>query len=594
MRNFDRHSRPDRGHQDSYSEESRRKNGARPSRGEGLFGFGPSGRTFRWIFGIFLVLFAAVGARLFYLQIIDHDTLSNQAEQHRTNVVTLQAKRGTIYDRNGNVLATDEECYDIYCNPKEVSDAQDEALMLKEAFGASAQNYYDALTRDTTFAYLVRKADKATAEKLQSDLAEKGYTGIYLLSTTKRVYPYGQAAGQILGMVDTDGNGITGLELYYNDVLSGTDGEETFETGLGGTPIAGGVSETTQPTDGQDIVLSIDIDVQKAAEKVVSDGVTKYKADSGMCMITNPKTGEIIAACSTPYADLSDTSTISNDGLTLKEVSSSYEPGSIFKVLTMAIGIEDGIITPDSTFSVPGSIVVGSDTVRDDDLRSATMDMSVREILRRSSNVGAALIAQQEIGAQNFSEGISKFQIGQKTGIDYPGESDGIVKSLEDYESSSLGSMAFGQGLAIPMVQMVKAVGAIADGGWLMTPHFVTKVGDQVLNWDTTGQAVSAETATEVTDMMRTVMTEGTGTTGQVEGYDIAGKTGTGEQADESGYVAGKYLASLIGFAPASDAQVLCYVGLHNTPYLSTYSAAPTFSAIMGEALSELGVAPES
>lgn len=591
MRNFDRHNGSFGGRGGS-NRSSRQHKGARSSRGEGLFGFGPGGGKFRWVFGIFLVLFAVVVGRLFFLQVVDHDTLSAQAQEHRTNVITLQAKRGTIYDRNGNVLATDEECYDIYCNPQEVSNAEDEALMLKEAFGASAENYYDALTRDTTFAYLVRKADKETAEQLKSDLASKGYTGIYLLSTTKRVYPYGQAAGQILGMVDTDGNGISGLELYYDEQLKGTDGQETFETGSRGIPIAGGISQTTEPQDGQDIVLSLDINVQKAVEDTLEKSVTKYEADSGMCMITNPKTGEIIAACSTPYADLSDTSSLTNDALTLKQVSSSYEPGSIFKVLTMAIGIEDGIITPDSTFSVPGSIVVGSDTVRDDDLRSVTTSMSVREILRRSSNVGAALIAQQEIGAQNFSGGVSKFQIGQQTGIDYPGESDGIVKTLDQYEGSTLGSMAFGQGLAIPMVQMVKAIGAIADGGWLMTPHFAVKVGDQDLTWDTTGQAVSGETATEVTDMMRTVMQEGTGSTGQVEGYDIAGKTGTGEQANESGtgYVSGKYLASLIGFAPASDAQVLCYVGLHNTPYLSTYSAAPTFSAIMGEALRELGV----
>lgn len=541
-----------------------------------------------------LVLFCVVGVRLFQLQVVQHDYLASKAEDYHSNTVKIVAHRGTIYDRNGNVLAYDEDRYDVCCDPSIVNYPASQALMLKQAFGGSAQSYYDALTRDGRYARLVRKADKTTAQQLVNDLTSEGYQGVYLESTTKRVYPYGQAAGQIIGMVNDEGDGTSGLELYYNDDLKGTDGEEIFESGLGGVPIAGGASQTTDAVDGQDIVLDLDIDVQQAVEKIVSEGVTTYKADSGFCMITDPKTGGIIAACSTPYVNLSDTSTVPEGSLALKPINDAYEPGSIFKILTVAIGIEDGLITADSTFDVPGSITVGSNTVRDDDLRGATMSMSVREILRRSSNVGAALIAQQVIGADNFADGVSKFQIGQKSGVDYPNESDGTVRSRDQYDGSTLGFMSFGQSVSIPMVRMVKAVGAIAEGGWLMTPHFVQKVGDTTLTWDTEGQAVSAETATTVTDLMRTVMTEGTGTPGQVEGYDIAGKTGTGEQADENGYIAGKYLASLIGFAPASDAQVLCYVGFNGTPYLSTYSAAPAFSAIMGEALTTLGVEPES
>ena len=562
--------------------------------GRGPFGFGPRAGKLVWVFGILMALFCVVAARLFYLQVIDAENLSTEAEARRTNSQVIEAKRGTIYDRNGNVLATSVECYDIYCNPQEVNSPAAVALILEEAFSGEAATYKEQMTQDTTFVYLVRKADKDKAEQVAQELEDKGYTGIYFLKQSKRVYPYGSVAGQIIGMVDVDNNGLTGLELQYDEQLSGTDGEMIMETGATGTPIAGGVSETVEPEDGQDIVLALDIDIQKKVEEEITAGVKKYDAEGGLCMVTDPSTGEILAACSTPLADISDPSSVTNEGLNLKMVTSAYEPGSIVKIFTIATGIEDGLFDTDTEFEVPSTILVGSDTVHDDDGRSYTMTMTPREILRRSSNVGASMLAQEVIGAERFSEGLAKFQLGMKTGIDYPGETAGTVKSLDEYESYSLGSMAFGQGLAVPMVQIVKGVGAISQGGWLQTPHFVTKVGGEDLEWDSPGQAVSEETATKMTDMLKDVFSEGTAVAGQVEGYEIAGKTGTGEQADENGYIDGKYLSSLVGFAPADDAQVLVYVGLYETPYLASGSAAPIFSSIMSEALTDLDIKPSS
>lgn len=530
-----------------------------------------------------------------YLQVFRSQDLSEQAEARRTNSVTLLAKRGTIYDRNGNVLAMNEDCYDVYCNPQEVNAPSAEALIVADHLGGDAKTYREALRKDgTTFSYVARQADKDQAEQMRDELASQGYTGVYLLRQTKRVYPYGTLAGQVLGMVDVDGNGLTGLELYYDDVLSGTNGYMTMETGATGTPIAGAPSQTVAAKDGTDIVLTIDADIQRAAEEQVKQGVADYKAESGFCMVTDPTTGEILAACSTPYVNLSDTSDVEDGALTLKLVTDSYEPGSIFKVLTMAIGIDDGLITADSTFTVPPQVLVGDDYVQDDDGRGNTLSMDVREILRRSSNTGAALVAQEVIGAQRFSDGVSRFQIGQKTGIDYPGEVEGLVRTVDDYEGSSLGSMSFGQGLAVPMVQMVKAIGSIAADGTLTTPHFLKSQGGEEASWPSVGTSVSKETADEVTDMMRTVVQEGTAEKAQVEGYDVAGKTGTAEYAENGSYVEGEYLASLAGFAPADDPKVFVYVGLNKTPNLAATSAAPVFSAIMGEALTDMGVAPTS
>ena len=549
--------------------------------------------------GLFLLLLgfcAIVALRLVWIQVVRHDELSSMAERNRQNVITLQARRGTIYDRNGNVLAMSEDCRTIYCNPKEIHQPYLTAEVIATHLGGETADYVDSLTADTTFSYVRRKVDLDTANAIRDDLIAKELPGVYLLQDSRRVYPYGSVGGQVLGIVGIDGDGLSGLELYYDELLRGTNGEMIVETGAGGTPIAGASSQTTDAVDGTDLVISLDINVQRVAEEQIVEGVREYKAESGSVMVTDPQTGEILAACSTPLLDASDLSVVDPESTSLKLVSNSYEPGSIFKVLTASIGIEKGLFSPTTTFYVPAYLQVGDDMVGDDDDRPYDMDMTLREILRRSSNTGAALIAQEKIGADTFAEGVAAFGIGQETGIDYPGEVPGIVKARNEYDGSSLGSMSFGQGLAIPLVQMVRAIGAVANKGVPLTPHFLVSEGTERVEWEPGEAVVSEHTASQVVDMMRTVVEEGTAMPAQVEGYDIAGKTGTGELADttKGGYVEDKYTSSLIGFAPAGNPTVLVYVGLNGTPYLATDSAAPLFSSIMGEALTDMGVLPSS
>ncbi|MDO4805850.1 MAG: penicillin-binding protein 2 [Coriobacteriales bacterium] len=562
--------------------------------GTGRFGFAASEAGLSRVFAVALALFFLVVVRLVFLQVVDGPSLASRAEARRTNVQVLQAKRGTIYDRKGNILAMSEECYDVYCNPKEVTDVEEEAKLLVKWLGGDEAGYKELLSTDSTFVYVKRRADKEACESLRGDLIANGRAGVYLLSQTRRVYPYGKVAGQLIGLVSENDQGeyegITGLELMYNSELSGKDGEMIMETGAHGVPIAGAASQVTEPIDGEDIVISIDVDVQKYAEECIEEATAEYSASSGMCMACDPRTGEILAACSTPYADISQPDTLTNEALNLKLVSSAYDPGSIFKVLTAAIGVDSGKVSTTRYFDVPPTIVVGSDLVMDEDGRNKTESMNLREMLRRSSNVGSALIAQEGIGAQTFSEGVESFGIGSLTGVDFPGETAGMVKPLEQYDGSSLGSMSFGQGLTIPMVQMVRAVSSIANGGTLPTPHFALTVGDKQLEWEQGPRSVSGDTARKVADMMVTVVKDGTGFSAAVDGYEVAAKTGTGEQAKNGVYMQGKYLASLIGFAPAKDPEVLLYVGLNETPYISYSSAGPVFSAIMGEVLKDMGV----
>ncbi|MBR1828252.1 MAG: penicillin-binding protein 2 [Atopobiaceae bacterium] len=577
----------------SYDEDSRARYRMRSARlgGSGSGGFD---NGIDVVFLVMLGLFALVALRLVWLQVISSRNLSEAAEYSRTDEMTLRARRGTIYDRNGNVLAISVDCKTIYCNPTEIEDPGTVASLLAERLGGERKEYLDKLRADTTFIYIERAVDEDKAEALMADLEEKEIRGIYFVDDSKRSYPYGNVGGQVLGIVGIDGDGLSGLELYYDDILRGTDGVMVMEKGIGGTPIAGATATVVEAKNGTDIVISLDVDVQMVAEEKITAAVKDFQAESGTVMVTDPKTGEILAACSTPLLPVSDFSQMEEGSETLKPVSYSYEPGSIFKVLTSAIGIENNLVTPWTTYVVPARVEVGDDLVGDDDGRDYTMSMTLTEMLRRSSNTGLAMVAQDSIGSEVFAAGVDAFGIGHATGIDFPGEEVGIVRPLEEYDGSTTGSMAFGQGLAIPMVQMVRAVGAIANGGYPCTPHFLVHKGGAEVEWPVGEQIVSKETCDQVIEMMRVVVESGTAVHAQVPGYEVAGKTGTGEQASETGgYLENAFMSSLVGFAPASDPEVLVYVGLNGTPYLAYGSAAPTFSSIMSETLNDMGVLPE-
>ena len=556
----------------------------------GLSDAGYVGRT-RLILVLFALAVIAIVARLIYLQVVTGPDLSTRAEGQRTNTATLHAHRGTIYDRNGNVLAMSVDCYTIYCNPNEVHDPSGVASILEKHLGGSRQDYMETLMLDTTFAYIRHQVDKDISENIRTELAESGLIGVYFLEDTKRVYPYGDVGGQVIGLVDIDGKGQSGLELYYDDILSGEDGELTMEAGLSGDPIAGGASKTTPAKNGTDITISLDIDLQRISEQVIAQAQEDYQADSGSVMMVDPTTGEILVCCSTPLATITDRSTLDVNGLALKLVTDSFEPGSVFKVITLGIGLDAGLFTANTKYNVPSAVLVGDDYVYDFDNRFEAETMTVREILSRSSNTGTALIAQNVIGSDLFAEGVERFGIGQITGIDYPGETVGIVKARNEYDGSTTGSMSFGQGVAIPMVQIVRAYAAVANDGVALTPHFLVSAAGERQDWGEGMRVVSSSTADALIDMMRTVVEEGTGTDAQLEGYDVVGKTGTGEQAstDDEGYLEYHYVSSFCGFLNGDNAEVLLYVGLNGTPY-SSHASAGLFSTIMADATARLGI----
>nr|WP_255431896.1 penicillin-binding protein 2 [Collinsella sp. BA40] len=538
------------------------------------------------LFGAALVL--GVGKLVDY-QIVNRDAYLEQADMRRRIGATLFAKRGTIYDRNGNVLAASAECSNVYVNPQRIESRKKAARALVDVLGIDRKFAAEVVSGEGTFAYVKRLVDREDCDRL----AEKDIAGIEFEPAVKRVYPYGPLAAQVLGAVGFDNKGISGLEGYYDDILTGSDGYVERESGAGGSFIAGGDYEKTPATDGGDIVLSIDADIQQAAEEAMAKAVEDSGAKYGSAIVVDPTTGDILAACSYPTYDPSDLSTARAEDMNLRVVTDAYEPGSVFKALVCGMAIDMEKISPDTEFSVPASVLVGSDRVYDVDKRDYTMTMTTREIMRRSSNTGMVLVGK-EIGADSFAKYLKKYGLGTKSGVDFPGESTGIIRKRSEYDGSSLGSMSFGQGIAVSPIELVRAMTGIANGGIMSTPHFLLSKKGEEVDWSSSQKrCISEEAARQVVSMMETVVAEGTGSAGQIDGYTIAGKTGTAERAGEGGYEELNNMASFLGFTSPDNPRAMVYITLDGTAYTSSV-AMPPFKEIMRAAISSLGIKPDA
>lgn len=531
-------------------------------------------------------------SRLADYQLINADRYQDEADARRLSSQTLYAKRGTIYDRNGTVLVSSVECKNVYINPSLIDKKNRKKAIsaLVEVLGVEEDFVADLIDTDTTFAYVKRQVDEEDAELL----AKKNITGIEFEPSIKRVYPNGSLASQVLGIVNVDNVGISGLEKQYDEVLTGVNGSLMRERALDGSFIAGGAYEKTPAQDGMDLVLGIDANIQRVAEEAIAEVVERVGAKNGSVMVSDPTTGEIICACSYPTYDPTDLESASNSDLNLRLVTDVYEPGSVFKSFVAAAAIEHEGMTPDTAMDVPAVVKVGDDEVRDADKRDYGLNMTLREMLRRSSNTGFVLVGEK-IGADDFDKYVIRdFGFGTSTGIDFPGESLGIIKDRDEYDGASVGSMSFGQSLAVEPVQMMRAMSAIANKGVMTTPHFLkTRAGDEIDWSDGETRVLSAETAASVADMMLTVVDEGIGSGAQIAGYEISGKTGTAERAMEGvmGYQENNYMSSFLGFASTRDARAMCYITLDGTAAGSD-AATPVFKTIMEAALPALGIKP--
>jgi cell division protein FtsI (penicillin-binding protein 3) len=578
------------------------------------------------IFLAFCVVALVLIGQLVHLQVFAAEDLRAEAKAQRTSEVAVSAKRGTIYDRAGNVLAMSVDAVTIYANPKEVADPQATAQILAEVLGGKTEDYYGKLCEDTTFVYILQKADEELADKLKQrdqtmkdELAKEAYSkdayaevpntdlwGINYLSDTKRVYPYGSIGAQVIGMVDVDSKGLFGLEQMYDSVLRGTDGKLVTEYSLqsegrplSGQPIPGSEREEVAPIDGQDIIISLDIDLQQYVESELARMGTERETDNGNTLVLDGGTGEIYAAASLPLLDRENLTeeAIENGAMTLKALCFSYEPGSIFKPLTAAAVLEEGAMEVDEEIAVPAYRYLSNYSISDSHPRG-DMTMSFRTIIAESSNVGISL-TKDRIGNETYASYLLRFGMGQPTRVDFPGEGVGSLDSWDLWSDIQAANISFGQGVSVSSLQMASFYGAVANNGIKYQPHFLIDRPQALerVDFSNTGeQIMSPETTQSLTGMLEAVVSDGTGHAAKIEGYSVAGKTGTAQKASpEGGYLPDNYIVSFVGFLSGSQSKLVCITSMDNP--IGAEGNAPTgplFASIMKFAANRYMIEPQS
>jgi len=554
----------------------------------------PESNRFPALLFVFAALLLLIVGRLLWVQIVQAPAYAAKATSQRMRDIELPARRGTIYDREGEPLAVSVDARTIYAAPNTIKDKPGTATALASVLGGEPAFYAKKLDRDSGFVYIARKVDMDRAKALEALKLE----GIGLLDDSRRMYPSGELACQVLGFVGTEGAGLAGIEKRYNDVLGGKAGVLLGERDPYGRIIPGGVKKNIEPVDGHDIVLTVDKDIQYHAQVELAAAVKKWGAKGGSVVIMNPQSGEIYAMASTPGFNPNDFARAKPEAFRNKPISDAYEPGSTIKSLTAAAVIDKGLFTPDSMFRLPPTLKVAGRTIHESHGRAA-VNWSLTQIVTNSSNVGAVKVGMR-LGKEGLYDYFSRFGLTEATGIDYPGEARGWLPEPALWSASSIANIPFGQGVSATPLQLTRAVGALANGGELVTPHFLMDIPqDPALKpvWPRR-RAITAEAARATTQILKEVVTNGTGTSAAVAGYAVAGKTGTAQIAlpNGRGYAKGTYIASFIGYLPADDAQVLIAVKL-DEPSKSIYGgtvAAPLFSSLGQFSVAHLKIPPSS
>ena len=542
----------------------------------------------------FAFAFLMVAGRLVWIQVVEAPAYAARAKAQRMRDVELAPRRGTIYDREGEPLAVSVEAKTVFASPPQVLDKEATAAGLAKVLGGEESEYLEKLTSDAGFVYLARKVDLDRA----TELAELDLDGIGLIDDFQRLYPSGELACQVLGFVGVDDVGLAGLEKRYESLLGGTPGVVMGERDPQGRPIPGGIQKAIDPVHGQDIVLTIDKDIQYETQVELVHIVEKWGAKSASAVVMNPRNGEIYAMATAPGFNPNRYGEADADAIRNRPATDAFEPGSTLKSLTAAAVIEEGLYTPESMFNLPSTIKVGGRTIHEAHGRAAVR-WSLTDIVTNSSNVGTVKLGLK-LGEDGLYQAFSDFGLTEVPGTDFPGTTMGWLPPTDQWSASSIGNIPFGQGVSVTPLQLSRSIAAIANDGMLTTPHFLLDApqsDDPAPTWERR-RAITADTASQVTKMLEAVVTEGTGASAAVPGYTVAGKTGTAQKARPGGggYKGGGYVGSFIGYLPAEDPQVLICITV-DQPTNAIYGgvvAGPSFSRIGRFAVSHLKIPPSS
>jgi cell division protein FtsI/penicillin-binding protein 2 len=539
------------------------------------------------LFAIFIVLLAAAVARASYLDIVQASRLSAVARGQAVATVVTPAPRGEIRDRNGVVLALSESADQVDVDPHRVYDAAKYAPRIAALAGLPESTVLARLTRNTTYSPVAADVPAARAARI----ASLGVNSLWLVPEEQRVYPRSTAAAQVLGFVGSSGHGLGGLELRLDRRLSGHAGVSRVIYDGQGQPIS--VQQLSHERSGSTVSLTIDAAIQDEVEQVLAGVGAQYAPAAATAIVMNPNDGDVLALANWPFVDANHVGSTPFADTTDYAVQYQYEPGSTFKAITVAGALQDRIVTPSRVFDIPPELRVGTYTIQDAESHGYEQ-LSVAQILKYSSNIGADEIASQESPDQ-FDHWVRAFGFGAPTGIQLGGEAPGDVPKLAQYTQTTMFTMPFGQGVSVTPIQMASAYSAIANGGILRQPRLVRSIGGGPTSVPRGRRVISAGTAAELRNMLRGVFADGgTASGAAIPGYDLAGKTGTAQVAVNGKYSATKFVASFIGMVPASRPKLLVAVVVFE-PQGSIYGgsvAAPAFQKIVGWTVPYLRINP--
>ncbi len=560
-----------------------------------------------WLPAFFLGLFGALlAARLFQLQVLQHEAYAAQARRELLGDTTIYARRGAILDRNGGVLATTVAAWDVYLNRSAwpTPALREQAVSGVAAITRIPRAHIEQALRESP-GVEIRIATDLDYE-LGLRLIEAELPGVVLLPDFARVHPEGDLAGSILGFTGLENTGLAGIEAFYNEILQGRPGRAIYERDTLGDPIPYGQYVATEPTPGDDLVLTIDRHLQRLAEERLAAAVKEHKASGGSIIVMDPFTGEILAAATLPalrYSTLQDDlATGQAEGIYKNvAVSDTYEPGSVMKVITAAAAIDAGVVTPDTTYVDNGVVDVEGVLLKNwDDGVYGTQTMT--GVLQHSINSGAVFM-QQKLGTRLFQSYLEAFGFGQPTGIDLPGEASGFFRRPEDpgYSPVDVATQSFGQSISVTPIQMLQAVAACINGGNIVTPHVlkarITPDGQRIETQPTVARRVISQAASDaVRRMMGDVVAQDPDGWGRNPAhYTAGGKSGTANIPVWGTYTDDQQIVSFMGFAPLENPRILVLVRLDQNRNLltGTQAAGPIFARFVDDALAYLGVPPE-
>ena len=547
---------------------------------------------------VIILLFILIIGKVFYIQVISYNKLNSYANSLWSRNLPIEANRGIIYDRNGVVLADNLTTTSLVFIPNQIEDKEKTAKLISEILGTSYEDMLSHVSKKSSIERVHpegRRLNFEVADKIDS----LNLPGVYLVKESKRNYPFGTTLSHTLGFVGIDNQGLSGLELMYNSYLTGSYGAIKYYSDAKGTRL--NLAEVyEQPQDGVNMTLTINYDIQASLERELDNAVLKYNPDQALGIVMDPNSGEILAISSRPNFSPSE-----YQNYTVEEINRNlpiwmtYEPGSTFKIITLAASLEEKVVDLDNdTFTDTGGIVVEGATLHCWKHGGHGYETYL-QVVENSCNPGFVNLGLR-LGKEKLFSYIDKFGFGEKTGVDLNGEANGIIFNIDKIGDLETATTAFGQGVSVTPIQQITAVSAAINGGTLYKPYIVKSLNEPETNSvilenkkEVVRKVISDETSQKVRYALESVVTNGTGRPAFIDGYRVGGKTGTAQKVKDGRYMVGNYIVSFIGFLPADDPQVIVYVAVDNAKGVTQYGgtiAAPIAKNILKDAISALNI----